>query len=120
MCKRQHMQLLGCNVVRSCTATLKAMCAVSERSQLRVEAVVARLVQMTKGNVGSLLVFDPSKLQIEGGDENLKSASSEAVVGIVTERGVPVNTALWRCFDLTSALRSVRASQISGCCVSQR
>ena len=44
---------------------------------------------MTKGNVGSLLVFDPSKLRLESGESHdLKAASSEAVVGIVTERGV--------------------------------
>ena len=39
---------------------------------------------MTKGNVGSLLVFDPSKIQI---DQPIKEASGDAVVGIVTERG---------------------------------
>ena len=44
------------------------------------------LSQMTKGNVGSLLVFDPSKLSLQSGDQ-LKSASSDAVAGIVTERG---------------------------------
>jgi hypothetical protein len=46
--------------------------------------------QMTKGNVGSLLVFDPSKLALEGNakDSRLHSASSEAVVGLVTERGM--------------------------------
>jgi len=45
-------------------------------------------LQMTKGNVGSLLVFDPSKLRLESGESSdLRSASSEAVVGIVTERG---------------------------------
>lgn len=43
---------------------------------------------MTKANVGSLLVFDPSKLRLESGESSdLRSASSEAVVGIVTERG---------------------------------
>ena len=47
--------------------------------------VLLRL-QMTKGNVGSLLVFDPSKITI---DQPVKEASGEAVVGIVTERGVP-------------------------------
>ena len=41
-------------------------------------------MQMTKGNVGSLLVFDPSKIQI---DQPIKEASGDAVVGIVTERG---------------------------------
>ena len=43
-------------------------------------------LQMTKGNVGSLLVFDPSKITI---DQPVKEASGEAVVGIVTERGLP-------------------------------
>ena len=42
-------------------------------------------LQMTKGNVGSLLVFDPEKITI---DEPVKEASGDAVVGIVTERGV--------------------------------
>lgn len=38
--------------------------------------------------MGSLLVFDPSKLRLENGENSdLRSASSEAVVGIVTERG---------------------------------
>jgi hypothetical protein len=41
---------------------------------------------MTKGNVGSLLVFDPEKITI---DEPVKEASGDAVVGIVTERGMP-------------------------------
>lgn len=36
---------------------------------------------MTKGNVGSLLVFDASKMGANG------KASEEAVVGIITERG---------------------------------
>ena len=44
--------------------------------------------QMTKGNVGSLLVFDPSKITI---DQPIKEASGEAVVGIVTERGMPTS-----------------------------
>ncbi len=39
---------------------------------------------MTKGNVGSLLVFDPEKITI---DQPIKEASGDAVVGIVTERG---------------------------------
>lgn len=37
--------------------------------------------QMTKGNVGSLLVFDASKMGVNG------KPSEEAVVGIITERG---------------------------------
>jgi hypothetical protein len=39
---------------------------------------------MTKGNVGSLLVFDPAKITI---DAPMKEAAGDAVVGIVTERG---------------------------------
>ena len=39
---------------------------------------------MTKGNVGSLLVFDPAKITI---DQPMKEAAGDAVVGIVTERG---------------------------------
>lgn len=44
--------------------------------------------QMANANVGSLLVFDPSKISIsrESGDIKLKSAAKEAVVGIFTER----------------------------------
>lgn len=41
---------------------------------------------MAKGNVGSLLVFDPAKIDF-GSDEKVKSAAGDAVVGIVTERG---------------------------------
>lgn len=39
-------------------------------------------MQMTKGNVGSLLVFDPSKISDDG------KASEDAVLGIITERGM--------------------------------
>ena len=41
-------------------------------------------LQMTKGNVGSLLVFDPAKITL---DQPMKEAAGDAVVGIVTERG---------------------------------
>ena len=44
---------------------------------------------MTKGNVGSLLVFDPSKLDLSKGTA-LHGASGEAVVGLITERGAPL------------------------------
>ena len=44
------------------------------------------LLQMTKGKVGSLLVFDPEKISFED-QSAIKSATSDAVVGIVTERG---------------------------------
>lgn len=40
------------------------------------------LLQMTKGSVGSLLVFDASKIGTDG------KPSEEAVVGIITERGM--------------------------------
>ena len=43
-------------------------------------------LQMAKGNVGSLLVFDPEKIDFAN-DEQVKSAAGDAVVGIVTERG---------------------------------
>ncbi len=46
---------------------------------------------MTKGNVGSLLVFDPSKLSVDASSE-IKAAAQEAVVGIITERGTPLST----------------------------
>ena len=41
---------------------------------------------MAKGNVGSLLVFDPAKIDFAS-DDKVKSAAGDAVVGIVTERG---------------------------------
>lgn len=41
--------------------------------------------KMAKGNVGSLLVFDPSKIDIAS-EQQVKSAAGDAVVGIVTER----------------------------------
>lgn len=41
---------------------------------------------MAEENVGSLLVFDPSKLQL--GTAEITSAASEAVVGLITERGM--------------------------------
>lgn len=44
-------------------------------------------MQMAKGNVGSLLVFDPSKIDIAS-EQQVKSAAGDAVVGIVTERGL--------------------------------
>lgn len=41
--------------------------------------------KMANANVGSLVVFDPSKITVEG-DKKLTSAPGEAVVGIITER----------------------------------
>jgi hypothetical protein len=41
---------------------------------------------MTQGNVGSLLVFDPAKAGAAGSGGSV--APGDAVVGIVTERGV--------------------------------
>lgn len=41
---------------------------------------------MAKGNVGSLLVFDPEKIDFAS-DDKVTSAAGDAVVGIVTERG---------------------------------
>ena len=44
--------------------------------------------QMTRGNVGSLLVFDPSKINLSPAEAtSMKAAQEDAVVGIVTERG---------------------------------
>lgn len=48
---------------------------------------------MAKGNVGSLLVFDPSKIKFAS-EEQVKSAAGDAVVGIVTERGLTPHPAL--------------------------
>ena len=43
---------------------------------------------MTRANVGSLLVFDPEKLDLTPPQaDKLKEASGDAVVGIITERG---------------------------------
>ncbi|CAL8462071.1 g1602 [Coccomyxa elongata] len=47
------------------------------------DLVIDAVKKMTKGNVGSLLVFDPEKITI---DQPIKEASGDAVVGIVTER----------------------------------
>ncbi|KAK9906807.1 hypothetical protein WJX75_008399 [Coccomyxa subellipsoidea] len=47
------------------------------------DLVIDAVRKMTKGNVGSLLVFDPEKITI---DQPIKEASGDAVVGIVTER----------------------------------
>lgn len=41
-------------------------------------------LQMAQSNVGSLLVFDPTKVS---GSKEVTSAAADAVVGIVTERG---------------------------------
>lgn len=41
--------------------------------------------KMANANVGSLVVFDPSKITVKG-DKKLTSAPGEAVVGIITER----------------------------------
>ena len=44
--------------------------------------------QMTKCRVGSLLVFDPSKIDLAPSEATtMKSAHEDAVVGIITERG---------------------------------
>jgi len=43
------------------------------------------LPQMTHANVGSLLVFDPSKVKVH--ERNAPSHNKDAVVGIITERG---------------------------------
>lgn len=43
---------------------------------------------MTRGNVGSLLVFDPSKIDLAPSEASkMRSAHEDAVVGIITERG---------------------------------
>lgn len=42
--------------------------------------------QMTHANVGSLLVYDPSKVKVH--ERNAKTQNKEAVVGIFTERGL--------------------------------
>lgn len=43
---------------------------------------------MTKAHVGSLLVFDPSKLEVaEDEAPDVHKTKRDAVVGIITERG---------------------------------
>ena len=45
-------------------------------------------VQMTHANVGSLLVFDPSKMHlVRTKDGHITNVSKDAVLGIITERG---------------------------------
>lgn len=47
-------------------------------------------MQMAKARVGSLLVFDVTKLSIpSGSQESLGETDEDAVAGIVTERGGP-------------------------------
>jgi len=48
---------------------------------------------MAKGNVGSLLVFDPAKIKFSS-EEQVKSAAGDAVVGIVTERGLTASASI--------------------------
>ena len=52
---------------------------------------------MTKGNVGSLLVFDPSKVDLSS---EMTKASGDAVVGLITERGA--HTAMLRMTAVSS------------------
>jgi hypothetical protein len=47
---------------------------------------LATMLQMTKANAGSLLVFDASKLDLDSASD--VTPSGDAVEGIVTERGV--------------------------------
>jgi hypothetical protein len=44
---------------------------------------------MTHANVGSLLVFDPSKMHLvrDKNTHQITNASTDAVVGLITERG---------------------------------
>ena len=65
--------------------------------------------QMTKAHVGSLLVFDPSKMELSEDEKpDMDKTKREAVVGIVTERGsqpccLTDNTV----FSLDSSLRKL-------------
>lgn len=43
--------------------------------------------QMTHANVGSLVVFDPSKVTVDKNASKVINANKDAVVGIMTERG---------------------------------
>lgn len=50
----------------------------------KTDTVFDAIMKMSKANVGSLLVFDPSKIDITEG--RIQSASTDAVKGIITER----------------------------------
>eukprot|EP00210_Caulerpa_lentillifera_P008884 g8476.t1 len=50
----------------------------------KTDTVFDAIMKMAKANVGSLLVFDPSKIDTEKG--RIHSASADAVKGIITER----------------------------------
>ena len=70
------------------------------------------LLQMAKGNAGSLLVFDPAKIDFAS-DDKVKSAAGDAVVGIITERGLYVRQhglplRLFQLYSLAKASRSSR------------
>ena len=69
------------------------------------------LLQMTKGKVGSLLVFDPEKISFED-QSAIKSATSDAVVGIVTERGGSVHA----CPYTSTAVKTPLARRELGAC----
>lgn len=78
------------------------------------ESFVAKIgcsvcIQMAKGNVGSLLVFDPSKIDFAN-EEQVKSAAGDAVVGIVTERGLTENVAIT---SVVQSDNSTHASSLS-------
>lgn len=51
---------------------------------LSSEVSIHSTLQMTHANVGSLLVFDPAKVDLSA--DNRPNSSSDAVVGIFTER----------------------------------
>ena len=71
--------LLPC--MQLATSGVRHACFVMAYTELQMA-----YLQMAKGNVGSLLVFDPEKIDFAN-DEQVKSAAGDAVVGIVTERG---------------------------------
>lgn len=52
----------------------------------RDDWVIDAIRKMTHANVGSLLVFDPSKITVERSASKVINASKDAVVGIMTER----------------------------------
>lgn len=68
-------------------AAILQTCSLPYQNHVMVLTLVLILnLQMAKGNVGSLLVFDPEKIDFAS-DDKVTSAAGDAVVGIVTERG---------------------------------
>ena len=79
------------NAVKKARLQAKAVLCQVPSAQWGPRAAASGLcaAQMTKAHVGSLLVFDPSKMELtpDGEKPDMEMTKREAVVGIVTERG---------------------------------